>query len=531
MIQKVAIRNYRMLRNFDLAFTPGVNIVVGKNDTGKSTLIEAISIALTGRLHGRPFSQELSPYLINRAATLEYTAALLAGNRPVPPAIVIEVYLENTDETAPLRGTNNLHNEDACGVRMQVTLSQEFAEEYAAFLALPGEVRLVPTEYYKADWLSFAGTAVSARGVPAAVSVIDSTTIRLLSGVDYHLQQIIRTHLAPRERVELARQYRSLREEFGTKQPVRDINDRLRGENDLLSDRTLSLAIDISQGANWEGSLVAHVDDLPFQLLGRGEQNALKTLLAIGQRANDAQVILVEEPETHLAFGALRKLIERIEQRCAGRQLVIATHSTYVLNKLGLDRLVVLGERGPSRIADLPAATVDFFKKLPGFDTLRLALADAAILVEGPSDELVLQRGYLDAKGRLPIEDGIDVISVGLSHKRFLDLALRLGRRVWVVTDNDGKARAEMEARFVDYLGSELVTLHFGEDPTLPTLEPQIVAANDLDVLNAVLGDTFKSKDEACAFMSEHKTAVALAIFESATTLTMPDYIRRVIES
>ena len=47
MIRKIAIRNYRLFEDFDLDFAPSMNIVVGDNDTGKSTLIEAINLALT----------------------------------------------------------------------------------------------------------------------------------------------------------------------------------------------------------------------------------------------------------------------------------------------------------------------------------------------------------------------------------------------------------------------------------------------------------------------------------------------------
>lgn len=39
-----------------------------------------------------------------------------------------------------------------------------------------------------------------------------------------------------------------------------------------------------------------------------------------------------------------------------------------------------------------------------------------AILVEGDSDELIVQRAYMDShRGKLPISDGIDIISVGIS--------------------------------------------------------------------------------------------------------------------
>jgi putative ATP-dependent endonuclease of the OLD family len=528
VIQRIAIRNYRLFREFDLEFFPGINILVGSNDTGKSTLIEAINLALTGRLHGRALAQELSPYLINLEATRDYVTELQSGGNPSPPTMIIDVFLEDTDDTAILRGTNNVHGEDACGVRIQAKLSQDYVEEYKSFIGEPDAVRLAPTEYYRVDWLGFSGSSVSARSVPATASVIDSTTIRLLSGVDHHLQQIIRTHLDPRERVELSRQYRSLREEFSENERVKEINTRLRTENHLLTDRALSLAIDISQGYTWESSLAAHIDDLPFQLIGRGEQSALKTLLAIGRKASDAHVVLIEEPETHLSFASLRKLIYRIEERCVGKQVIVATHSTYVLNKLGLDKLVLLGDGAPTRITDLPTDTIAFFKKLAGFDTLRLVLADGAILVEGPSDELVVQRGYRDVKGKLPIEDGIDVISVGLAHKRFLDLAIRLKRRVWVVTDNDGKTVEEVRGRFSGYLDCDVVSLHVGDDPKLETLEPQIVAVNDLAALNAALGTEYGSKDELLRAMRKEKTGSALAIFESPTQIVMPKYIRDV---
>lgn len=530
MIKKIAIRNYRLFQKFDLEFSRDVNIVVGCNDTGKSTLIEAINLALTGRVNGRLLVQELSPYLINLKTTQEYVDQLKSGGHPTPPEMIIDLFLADTDETEILRGTNNIYGEDACGIRIHAKFSQDFSEEYKNFIADPNVIRLAPTEYYRVDWLGFSGNAVSARSVPTIASVIDPTTIRLQSGVDYHLQQIIQTHLNPNERVELSRQYRSLREEFGNKISVKAINERLKAEGNDLTDGELSLAIDISQRYTWESSLVAHLDNLPFQLIGKGDQNVLKTLLAIGQQSDDAHIVLIEEPENHLSHTLLRKLIHRIETRCVDKQLIIATHSTYVLNKLGLSKLVLVGNGTPVRIKNLPADTVDYFKKLAGFDTLRLVLSERVILVEGPSDELIVQRGYLDAKGKLPIEDGIDVISVGLSHKRFLDLAIQLKRRVWVVTDNDGKTLEQVKERFSGYLDSDLVSLHVGSDPRFPTLEPQIVEANDLATLNAALGTGYESKQKLQVAMSADKTASALKIFESETKIVMPEYIRDVFD-
>lgn len=530
MIERIAIRNYRLFREFDLELRPGLNILVGNNDSGKSTLIEAINLALAGRVGGCYLSQEFSPYFINQEATRDYVAGLQKGSDPPPPApeVIIDLFLEANEDTEPLRGTNNLHGENACGVRIQATLSQDYADEYDNFIADAAGIRLVPTEYYRVEWLAFSGNAVTARSVPAAASVIDPTSIRLQSGTDYHLQQIIDSYLEPAERVELSRQYRSLREQFSDNEAVKGVNDRLRGDNDL-TDREFSLSIDISQRYTWEGSLIAHLDDLPFQFIGKGEQNSLKTLMAISRKADSAHVVLIEEPENHLSFTSLRRLVGRIERQCVGKQFIVATHSAFVLNKLGLEGLVLLSPPDVTRLTDLPADTVKYFKRLAGHDTLRLVLARGAMLVEGPSDELVVQRAYKDRHGHLPIQDGIDLISVGLSHKRFLDVAVRLGRRAWVITDNDGQSEDEVTARFANYLTHDFVSLHFGHDSTLRTLEPQIVAINELGTLNTVLDKKFTTKEEALAHILDKKTEAALAIFESDAQITMPQYIRDAI--
>lgn len=129
--------------------------------------------------------------------------------------------------------------------------------------------------------------------------------------------------------------------------------------------------------------------------------------------------------------------------------MVITTHSTYVLNKLGLDHLILLGAGDQfMRLSDLGKETREYFERLPGYDTLRMILAKRSILAEGPSDELIVQRAYKYLHGKLPIEDGIDVLCVrGLSFKRFLDIAKLLGTRTTVVTDNDGDYQAKVAAK------------------------------------------------------------------------------------
>jgi hypothetical protein len=283
----------------------------------------------------------------------------------------------------------------------------------------------------------------------------------------------------------------------------------------------------VSQKASWESGIVPHLDDLPVQYVGKGEQSTLKILLALNKKVEDAHVVLVEEPENHLSFPNLGKLVKKIGDKCAGKQVFITTHSSFVLNKLGLENLVLLSVQGGYRLGDLPDGTQDYFRKLSGYDTLRVVLAQRSILVEGPSDELVVQRAYRDHYGRLPVEDGVDVINVrGLSFKRFLDIAVLLkGNRVAVVTDNDGNLAADVLARYADYTTHPHISVHVGEGAERPTLEPQLFAANGLDVMNQVLGTSCDSESKLLTYMKNNKTTCALAVLDSETPIDMPRYI------
>jgi putative ATP-dependent endonuclease of OLD family len=527
MLTKIEIRNYRVFQSFGFEFRDGMNILVGDNDSGKSTVLEAVSLALTGRLGDRTLFSALSPHLFNQATADAYVQAIAKGDRPAPPEIVIDLFLSEDDETVGLLGTNNLLAENTPGLRIRASFDVRFADEYEAFIGGDDPVRLVPTEYYRVDWLGFSGNPITRRSVPVSMSRIDASSIRLQSGADYYLQQIIQDQLDPTERAELSRAYRSLREAFSENPAIETINEKLALAKEEITDRELSLSIDISQRTAWETSLIPHLDDLPFQFVGSGAQHMLKVLLALNRSADDANVILIEEPENHLGPSWLNGLVLKIAERCEGKQLLVTTHSSFVLNKLGLDQLLLLHGQKTMPLTSLPEDTLLYFKRLSGYDTLRLVLSSETILVEGPSDELVVQRAFLDTHGKLPMEAGVDVINVrGLSFKRFLDIARPLVKTVAVVADNDGRSVAEVEAGYAGYLDDEAAISVYVGDPDLGhTLEPQLLTANGLDRLNAILGKSYGSDDEMREYMKAHKTEVALAILESELPVTMPQYI------
>jgi putative ATP-dependent endonuclease of OLD family len=81
-IQRVIIENYRCLKSANVSLNEKLNVIVGNNECGKSTLLEAIHLAMTGQLNGRPLLVELHPYLFNLDLVEAYIEAL-----ETPPSV------------------------------------------------------------------------------------------------------------------------------------------------------------------------------------------------------------------------------------------------------------------------------------------------------------------------------------------------------------------------------------------------------------------------------------------------------------
>lgn len=320
-----------------------------------------------------------------------------------------------------------------------------------------------------------------------------------------------------------------MKDRFLEQPKITAINATLATKRGGVSDKIISVSLDTSARANWESGIMPHLDDIPLPLVGKGEQNSVKIKLAMETSAT-SHIILIEEAENHLSYANLNELIAHISANAGTRQIFITTHSSFVLNKLGIASVVLFERDKGVRLTDLKdKSTQDYFMKLPGHDTLRLILARRSILVEGPSDELIVQRAYMKKHGKMPLEDGVDVISVNsLAFKRFLELAALLEKTADVVTDNDGSVDA-VRSKYSDYLNSTSISIQYDDDEDARTLEPQLLKVNGLATINAILDKNFSDDAAALDYMGKHKADTALKFFTTKIDWSAPGYINRAI--
>lgn len=528
MLKKVRIRNYRKLK--DVTFLPnaGMNILVGDNGSGKSTVLEALILALTGRINNRSAQEELNPFWFNEDVVAEFLKKRAQGESVVPPSLSIELFLDNRDDFQRFNGAHNseVPTRDCPGVALLVEPNPDHKEDLEAFLA--DGCKVLPTDFYRVSWRDFADNQIITRPKVLKTAVIDSRTVRSTSGVDFHLRQILSDYLAADEKAKVSAAFSRLKDHL-TRSELESVNDRIGTLGETLENKALRLGMDQSSKASWDANVVPYVSTIPFGMAGQGQQATVKITLAMNRTADATRFVMVEEPENHLSHANLNKLLKRFEQSGNDQQIFVATHSSFVLNRLGLNGLSLVCGGEIAAISDISKETVRYFQKLPGYDTLRMVLADRFVMVEGPSDEILFERFYRDKHSHRPLENGIDVVCMrGLSFRRGLELAKVLGKKCAVVRDNDDRPVSEHLQHLSDYLANGQREAFIGDDGKGSTLEPQIASANEHERIRAALG--LSDGDNVVNWMTRHKTDSAIALAESSVTLIAPPYIARAIE-
>ncbi len=538
-ISKIVIRNFKCFRNdFVLELNKGMNVLVGDNDSGKSTILEAINLALSGVFHGRFLRNDLSEHVFNRGAVEAYIENPKIG----PPELLIELYFSGEGVDEYKGNGNSLKDQDAAGIKFSVRLDEQYRDEYVEFVK--GDVTSLPIEYYEIVVESFARKALTTRGISLSAAFIDSSGARYLNGSDAYVSRIVRDFLEDKERVTLAKVHREMADSFRRNEGVGAVNKRINEANDLLDGRELSLAVDLAARSAWESNLITCIDRIPFHFIGKGEQSLAKIAIALAhKRAQNANILLIEEPENHLSHSRLNQLIDMMSAANGEKQIVMTTHSSFVANKANLMHLIMLHDGKTTRLSELNPETSTFFQKLAGYDTLRLLLCKRAILVEGDSDELVVQKAYKLKHGKLPIERGVDIISVGTSFLRFLEIAEKLNKPVAVVTDNDGNIDA-LKKKYDSYLGAKAkdhIRISFdenidarkeiaGESFNFNTLEPRMLDANGCAAMKEMLGTAFDEEEALLKHMRANKTDCALKIYNFEKDVKFPAYVNAAIE-
>lgn len=514
-IVKTKLNNFKRFQEFEINFDPQRNILIGDNEAGKSTILTAIELVLSG---SRSRVESLG---IEALLNAEVVNNFLAGNKNILdlPIIIVELYLNESDNP-DLNGRCNTENKDYDGLQLKIEPNDELTKEIQQVLSAPGDN--FPFEFYVARFTTFNGDSYSGYRKFLHYLALDSTQINSEYATNQYIKSMYEATVEQPERYKLKNEYRQQKNDF------RDGN--LKSINDLVPDYDFS--IKSNSKFNLETDLTLTEEGIPIEQRGKGKQCFIKTAFALKQRDNDKtiDVLLLEEPENHLSHTSMYKLIDQVE-KAHKNQVIIATHSSLICSRLDLRKSILLNSAAtvPAMLKDLDKTTAKFFEKAPNHNILELVLSEKVILVEGDAEYILMERLYQTVTGRLPAQDGVHIVSVGgTSFKRYIEVSNILKIRTAVIRDNDKDYNNTCLKNYEKYV-SENVKVYADLKNARYTFEVCMYEDNKAVCNKLFSGGNIQSTP--LEYMLSYKTNSALKLLlHKQDALVVPSYIQEAIE-
>jgi predicted ATPase len=365
------IKNYRALRDVELRDLTPLTVFIGPNGSGKSTILDALAFlaeAVSGNLQQAWEKRNRFAGMKTRGSegNIEFTVDVKLINRTVNYLLVLaesgggiivldeQLSVHSKEKLIPLVqkkkvNTNTLPDN---GSRMSEYTSTTF-KGYKA--EIPNNfLHLFFQQQSKAT--SVSGTAKE-MDMPAKELAGVITSYRYIHLTDDHLKGY--SDAGPREKLSAnGDNLPNVLYYLHTKHPeaLASITAQLRRWVPGLADIVTEITSD-------ERLLLRFKDapfekPLPAQYMSDGTMR-LAALLTLLYEPNAAGLLGIEEPENELHPRLLPRLNEELIKATETRQLLVATHSPFLLDALEPEQVWVL-HRGPdgytqaSRVADMP---------------------------------------------------------------------------------------------------------------------------------------------------------------------------------
>jgi putative ATP-dependent endonuclease of OLD family len=444
-ISRIVIRNFRNLQNIDLEVEDGVTCFIGENNCGKSNLFYALRLVLDGTMSAA-----------RRRLNLEDLSAGLTFAQPEHILISIEFRGFAGNEVQEALPFGGVVAEDRARItyrfRPNPKIRAEVENEPEVQVALklddyrwelvgggPEDIDLGTV-----TWDQNFGQQFSTEHLQQGYLVV---LMEALRDVESSLQQsryspltrIIEQRQIPEsEKETLVAHLREANENIGSSSTLLDVGDQITEAFKQAVGSVFGMDVAIGLG---EPSFADISRSLKVLLTGYGLQDidprrnglGLNNVLFIAMHLSyfemrklegktAGQILLIEEPETHLHPQLQRVLLNALKDR--GVQIFISTHSTHVTSATRLRSSVILTSNGaavssavcPAIIPNLTPGDHDDLERYLDATRSTLLFARAVLLVEGPAEQFLIAPLVRKVMGIDLDENGISVVPIYGTH-------------------------------------------------------------------------------------------------------------------
>lgn len=515
VIRKIKLHNFKRFQDFSVELDEKVNLFIGDNESGKSSILSAIDIVLSGS------RSKVEAIGLDSIFNADVIREFLDSDRKIEnlPFLFIELYFDEQDNIE-LNGRNNSDDVEGDGLRLACEPDDAFSKDIKDILEQTEPN--FPFEFYTINFRTFGDYGYSGARKFLRHILIDNSQI----SNEYATRDFVRTlysnNVTTAERNKHQNEYRKYKDTFKNGVLI-ELKDRIPAE--------YSFAIKTGSKASLETDLTISENDINIENKGKGKQCFIKTEFALKKvRDKDLDLVLIEEPENHLSHINMKRLIRKINAS-DDRQLFVATHSDLVSARLDLRKAVLLNKNSMDSVLlkALPEETARFFMKAPNNKILEFILSEKVMLVEGDAEFILMEAFFQNTTAQRLEDSGVHVISVGgTSFKRYLDIAKLLNIKTSVIRDNDGDYQINCVDNYLDY-ASDLIQIFSEKDNARSTFEIALYQDNKelCETLFAAGRRTLSVRD----YMLQNKADVAFEILEKkGNEIIPPVYIKEAVE-
>ena len=521
-INKIVLHNYRRFADYEIEFNEEKNIIVGDNEAGKSSILSAVDMVLSGS------ESKVKSVGIDNLFNYNATKGFLdldKEQRTIAnlPVLTVDVYLSGVTDTpavVDLHGKFKDGMKLAYGLRMLITPNNELNAELKDYLETSEGV--FPYDFYKVEFLTFGNVHYSSYRKFIRHLVIDNSSDRFDYATSGFVKDAYQLHVSDvKERAKLESSYR-LHKNTYEGASLKDLNDALEEAEGY----TFGIRSGIK--SNLETDLTIYRDKISIDSFGLGERVFIKTKFSLNNKKSrhDPDAVLIEEPENHLSHSRMHKLIDLIKSS-KDAQIFISTHSNMISSRLDLRNCIFIRKTTdkPVSLKSLESDTAAFFEKAPSVSILDFVLAERVLLVEGAAEYILLRKLYKDQFDKYPEDEGVYIASIGgLSFKRYMEIGKLLGIRTAVVRDNDKDPQKNCIDNYSDYIDTN-IKVFYDSDVNNYTFEKCIYEQN-----KAICDTTFSNRTDKLSYMLSSKAEAAFLLSELSDKLTVPQYVREAFE-